>query len=98
VGDVGRTDLPGPDNRKRLSRALYHSLHERILLLGDGVMVLPGHAAGSVCGGDISERPFSTIGLERSQNPMLQLSEEEFFEPRWSSAWIGPLTSGVWRR
>ena len=78
VGDVGRTDLPGPDKRGRLSYALFDSIHKRLLPLGDGCIVYPGHGAGSVCGGDISERPFSTIGLERKQNPMLQLDEVEF--------------------
>ncbi|MCU0861097.1 MAG: MBL fold metallo-hydrolase, partial [Methanomassiliicoccales archaeon] len=78
VGDVGRTDLPGPDKRERLSHALFSSIHGKLVPLGDGCMVLPGHGAGSVCGADISERPFSTIGLERAHNRMLSLSEEEF--------------------
>ncbi|MEM0449350.1 MAG: rhodanese-like domain-containing protein [Methanomassiliicoccales archaeon] len=78
VGNVGRTDLPGPEKRERLSRHLFTSIHEKIIPLGDGCMVLPGHGAGSVCGGDISERPFSTIGLEKKNNPMLNLSEEDF--------------------
>lgn len=78
VGDVGRTDLPGPEKRERLSHALFSSIHGKLLPLGDGCMVLPGHGAGSVCGADISERPFSTIGLERAHNRMLSLSEGEF--------------------
>lgn len=78
VGEVGRTDLMGPQHLERLSHALYSSLHERILTLGDGALMCPAHGAGSVCGGDINEREFSTIGLERAQNPMLQLSEDEF--------------------
>jgi len=82
VGDVGRTDLPGPDKQERLSHALFHSLHDKLMTLGDGAIVYPGHGAGSVCGGDISERAFSTIGLERRQNPLLRLTEKEFIKDR----------------
>jgi hydroxyacylglutathione hydrolase len=82
VGDVGRTDLPGPDKQERLSHDLYHSLHAKLIPLGDGTIVFPAHGAGSVCGGDISERAFSTIGLEKVQNPLLRLTEEEFVKSR----------------
>ncbi len=82
VGDVGRTDLPGPEKREMLSHALFRSLHDKILPLGDGAIVYPGHGAGSVCGGDISERAFSTIGLEREQNPLLRLTGPEFVKDR----------------
>jgi hydroxyacylglutathione hydrolase len=78
VGEVGRTDLPGPEHVDRLTRALYHSINNKILSLGNGALVCPAHGAGSVCGRDINEREMSTIGLERAQNPMLRLSEEEF--------------------
>jgi hydroxyacylglutathione hydrolase len=46
--------------------------------LGDGVILWPAHGAGSVCGGAISEREWSTLGLERLYNPLLQKSREEF--------------------
>jgi len=82
VGDVGRTDLPGLEKRERLSHALYRSLHQKLMTLGDGVIVHPAHGAGSVCGGDISERAFSTMGLEKLQNPLLRLDEEEFVKDR----------------
>jgi len=82
VGDVGRTDLPGPDKQERLSHDLYHSLHTKLVNLGDGTIVFPAHGSGSVCGGDISERAFSTIGLEKVQNHLLRLSEDEFVKSR----------------
>jgi hydroxyacylglutathione hydrolase len=78
VGDVGRTDLYGPKETQRLSEALYDSLFNKILPLGDGVILCPAHGAGSVCGGAISEREWSTLGLERHQNPLLQKKREEF--------------------
>jgi hydroxyacylglutathione hydrolase len=78
VGDVGRTDLYGPKETRRLSETLHNSLFNKILPLGDGVILCPAHGAGSVCGGAISEREWSTLGLERRQNPLLQKSREEF--------------------
>jgi hydroxyacylglutathione hydrolase len=80
VGDVGRTDLYGPDEAERLATDLYHSLFERILPLGDEVILCPAHGGGSVCGGSISEREESTLGLERAHNPKLQLEKEEFID------------------
>ncbi|MDD1769569.1 MAG: MBL fold metallo-hydrolase [Methanomassiliicoccales archaeon] len=78
VGDVGRTDLLGESERERLSGLLYDSLHSVLLRLDDGCIVKPAHGAGSVCGGDISERTETTIGIERRQNPLLRMSQEVF--------------------
>jgi hydroxyacylglutathione hydrolase len=78
VGDVGRTDLYGSKEAPRLAAALYDSIFRKILPLGDEVLIFPGHGAGSVCGGDISQREDSTIGIERTFNPLLQKSKEEF--------------------
>jgi hydroxyacylglutathione hydrolase len=78
VGDVGRTDLYGPKEAPRLAENLYNSIFKRILPIGDGVILCPAHGAGSVCGGAISEREESTLGLERTQNPVLQKKREDF--------------------
>lgn len=80
AGDVGRTDLYGPSETLRLSGALYDSLFNKILPLGDGVILCPAHGAGSVCGGAISEREWSTLGFERLHNPLLQKTRNEFIE------------------
>jgi hydroxyacylglutathione hydrolase len=80
VGEVGRTDLYGPDEAERLARNLYDSIFSKILPLGDGVMLCPAHGGGSVCGAAISEREESTLGLERRTNPRLQMTEEDFVE------------------
>ncbi len=77
VGEVGRTDFY-PDRARELATALYRSIHEQILPLGKGVMLYPAHGAGSACGNSISERNDSTLGLEKVQNPILSLPEEEF--------------------
>jgi hydroxyacylglutathione hydrolase len=78
VGDVGRTDLLGEHQRERMSGLLYDSLHSVLMRLGDGCIVKPAHGAGSVCGGDISERTETTIGIERHQNSMLRMSRSVF--------------------
>jgi hydroxyacylglutathione hydrolase len=46
--------------------------------LGAGVIIYPGHAAGSSCGPDIGDRMHSTIGYEKRFNPYMQYKE---FEP-----------------
>ncbi len=78
AGDVGRTDLSGVDRREELSAMLFDSLFDKIIPLGMGVIVHPGHGAGSVCGGNISDMEETTIGIELESNPMLSLTREEF--------------------
>lgn len=78
AGNVGRTDLPGLDIWREQSEKLYNSLHEKLLPLGDHVIIYPGHGAGSVCGTGISDREYSTIGYERKTDPLLQLDKESF--------------------
>ena len=79
VGDVGRIDLYGPQEDSRLAGSLYDSIFHKLLPLGDPVMLCPGHGAGSVCGGAISDREQSTLGLERLQNPVLQRTKKANF-------------------
>jgi hydroxyacylglutathione hydrolase len=78
VGEVGRTDFLGHKMTPLMSRKIYDSIMKRLLPLGEGVIVCPAHGAGSVCGGKVSEREISTLGIERATNPMLRLSEKEF--------------------
>jgi hydroxyacylglutathione hydrolase len=79
VDDVGRTDLYGPEHVHRLAESLYDSIFDKILPLGDGVILCPGHGAGSVCGMHIADREESTLGIERVQNPILQLKNRDEF-------------------
>lgn len=78
VGDVGRTDFLGSNNTARMSELLYDGLHGKLLALGDGIIIYPGHGAGSVCGGNLAERDISTLGAERQMNKMLNLDREAF--------------------
>ena len=59
VGECGRTDLPGGN-----SRAMYDSLFNKLLRLGDDVEVYPGH--------DYGKTPHSTVGEERRSNYVLK--------------------------
>lgn len=54
AGSIGRTDLPGGD-----SAAMRRSLRDKVLVLDDDTVVLPGHG------------PATTIGRERAANPFL---------------------------
>ena len=80
VGDVGRTDLYGSQEAPRMSSNLYNSIFNKLLPLGDGVILCPGHGAGSVCGMNIADRNESTLGIERVQNPLLQMSRDDFIK------------------
>lgn len=80
VNDVGRTDLYGIEEAPRLASNIYNSIVNRLLSLGDGVILCPAHGAGSVCGTHIGNRDESTLGIERLQNPLLQMSREEFIK------------------
>ncbi len=77
VGDIGRPDLHAGGHPEPLARTLHGSLR-RLLELPDGVLVLPSHYGGSVCGRSLSSNPFSTIGFERLHNRSLALDEEAF--------------------
>ena len=78
VGGVGRPDLLGDAQTRRLANDLFDSLR-RIMALDDGIEVHPGHGAGSLCGAGIGKEPSSTIGRERRMNAMAQYSDRDAF-------------------
>jgi len=81
AGDVGRIDFLGEENLEKTGSWLYDSIFNKILPLGDEVILCPAHGAGSVCASAISDREWTTIGIERKLNPKLQVdSKEEFIE------------------
>lgn len=77
IGDVGRTDFY-PDRAEEVAGLLYDSL-QKILALGDQALVYPAHGAGSVCGDNMADREFSSLGYERRNNPMLGLESRDAF-------------------
>lgn len=54
AGSIGRTDLPGGSYDK-----IMRSLHEKVILLPEETVVIPGHG------------PATTIGEEKESNPFL---------------------------
>ena len=75
VGDAGRPDLAVAAQEG--AEGQFHSLR-RLVELGDGVEVFPGHVAGSLCGAAMSSRSSTTIGFERRFNPALQGDLDDF--------------------
>jgi hydroxyacylglutathione hydrolase len=80
VGDTGRTDLPDPKKTGENAGILYDSIHSKIAPLGDQALLYPAHGAGSACGGHISERDDSTLGIEKGTNSAFKKSRKEFVE------------------
>lgn len=78
IGTVGRTDF-FPDRHREVAGLQYDGIFEKILPLGDQVILFPAHGSGSVCGSGMAEREFSTIGFERKNNPDLQIHPREKF-------------------
>ncbi|HEU5212414.1 MAG TPA: MBL fold metallo-hydrolase, partial [Gaiellaceae bacterium] len=76
VGDAARPDLAV--EAREGARDLFHSLH-RLVDLGDGVEVFPGHVSGSLCGAGMSSKASTTIGFERRFNPALRIDAEDAF-------------------
>lgn len=79
VNSAGRPDLLGRDQAEALAKKLFHTLRDVYLKLDDGVILYPGHGAGSPCGADIGDRLSSTIGYERRFNAFLQFDREHDF-------------------
>jgi hydroxyacylglutathione hydrolase len=80
VNETGRTDFAGPNLRQEWSENLYNSIFNKLLPLGDHVILCPAHGAGSICGLGIADREWSTLGIERLMNPILQKTKEDFIK------------------
>lgn len=80
AGETGRIDFYGFDRRPEIAGLLYDSLFNKIFPLGDQTVLCPAHGAGSVCGADIREQDYTTVGYEKKTNPQLQISREEFIQ------------------
>lgn len=82
VGSLGRPDLLGEEAKRALADAMYDSVRDKLAGLPDALEIHPGHGAGSMCGAGMSDRPFSTLGIERVSNPYLDpgLEREAFVD------------------
>lgn len=83
IGDVGRPDLAqkaASMTQEQLAELLYDSLRNKVMTLGDDVIVYPAHGAGSACGKNMSDETVSTIGNQKQTNYALRanMTKEEF--------------------
>lgn len=79
VSSAGRPDLAGGRQTQKLAEQLFETLNGFYKKLDDGVIIYPGHGAGSPCGADIGDRLESTIGYEKRFNPFLQFQDKTEF-------------------
>jgi hydroxyacylglutathione hydrolase len=79
VGALGRTDLLGDELREDLARAMHRALRAEILALPDELPVYPTHGAGSFCSAPAGSARTTTIGRERTTNPLLRIDDEDTF-------------------
>lgn len=89
IGDVGRPDLAIKSDltQEDLAGMLYDSLHNKIMVLPDDVIVYPAHGAGSACGKNMSKETFDTLGNQKKTNYALANITK--------SAFIKELTTGI---
>jgi hydroxyacylglutathione hydrolase len=88
VGDIARPDLAV--DKEEGARGIFHSLNDKLMALPDIVEVWPGHLGGSMCGGPgMDLKISSTIGYERANQDLLQLTDEEEFVEKTTST-LGP--------
>ena len=81
VGDIGRPDLAV--EKEEGARAMFGSLHAKLLSLPPECEVWPGHLGGSLCGGPgLDMKVSSTIGFERAHNELLAETDEDRFVER----------------
>lgn len=84
IGDVGRPDLAQHLIKEltedKLAGMLFHSLRNKIIPLGDDIIVYPNHGAGSACGKLMSKETTDTLGHQKKVNYALDMSltESEF--------------------
>jgi hydroxyacylglutathione hydrolase len=82
AGDIARTDFFGEARKEEMAKKIYDSITQKILSLGDGVILCPAHGAGSVCGIEIADHPFTTSGYEKATNPLIRGGKKEFVSLR----------------
>src|SRR5487761_1988648 len=83
IGDVGRPDLAQKAahmTQEELAATLFDSLRNKIMPLGDDIIVYPAHGAGSACGKNMSKETTDTLGHQKATNYALRpnMTKEEF--------------------
>ncbi len=88
VGDIARPDLAV--DKDEGARGIFASLNDKLMTLPDMVEVWPGHLGGSLCGGPgMDLKVATTIGFERANQELLQITDEDEFVERTTST-LGP--------
>jgi hydroxyacylglutathione hydrolase len=82
AGDIARTDFFGDARKEEMAEKIYESITGKLLSLGDGLVLCPAHGAGSACGGEIADHPYTTAGYERATNPFIRMGKAEFVSGR----------------
>ena len=77
VGEAARPDLA--IEARQGAADLFHSLH-RLVELPDAALVYPGHVSGSLCGTNMSDERWTSIGREKDTNVALSADERSFVE------------------
>jgi hydroxyacylglutathione hydrolase len=83
AGDVGRPDLLEKaanvaGTMVKGAKVLYGSI-QKTKELPDGLLIWPGHGAGSACGKSLGGSPVTSLGYERASNWAFLISDEEKF-------------------
>ncbi|MFF5218561.1 rhodanese-like domain-containing protein [Micromonospora sp. NPDC000442] len=81
VGSVARTDLLGEDRTVELAHAQYASLH-RLAALPDPTEIWPTHGSGSFCSAPPGSARTTTVGAEKTTNPLLRAPDVDTFTTR----------------
>ena len=82
LGDVGRPDLAQKAanmTQEELAGLLYESLNNKIMPLGDDIIVYPAHGAGSACGKKMQKETVDTLGNQKKTNYALNQPNKEAF-------------------
>ncbi len=77
-GTVGRPDLIGPHMTMELAKSQFHSVRRIAAEVDDRASVHPTHGFGSHCSATQATKQSSTVGTEKTDNPALVKTEEEF--------------------
>jgi glyoxylase-like metal-dependent hydrolase (beta-lactamase superfamily II)/rhodanese-related sulfurtransferase len=77
-GSTGRPDLLGKAHAGELARAQYASARRLAAELPEDADVYPTHGFGSFCSATQAQGNSSTIGTERTVNPVLTLDEDSY--------------------
>jgi hydroxyacylglutathione hydrolase len=77
-GATGRPDLLGEEHTGELVRLQHRSARRLAQELPDATQILPTHGFGSFCSATQSDAMSSTVGQEKTSNPVLTQDEETY--------------------